>query len=61
MTPEAIQVSIRSLLAMRHKLVREAKATESDSLVPFLQASVTVAALDNAVRALEEQLREAVS
>jgi hypothetical protein len=46
---------------MRHKLVREAKATESDSLVPFLQASVTVAALDNAVRALEEMMREVAS
>lgn len=61
MTPDQLASTAEILRRLRHRLVMEATPAEDGSLVPLLKRSSECAALDNAVRLIERELREVSS
>jgi hypothetical protein len=59
-TPEQLELALKRLRLMREERVRTATPVEGN-LVPLLTASAECVALDAAMDALWEQLREAMS
>lgn len=60
-TPQQLEVAISRLEVMRHRAVMCSSMPSDGSLLPLLNASAEVAAIDVALESLREQLREVAS
>ena len=59
---EQLDTALDRLRRLRHRLVLQAPPPDPDgSLLPILNASAEVCAIDTAIRVLESQLREVAS
>ena len=61
-SPDQLHVTLERLRKMRHAKVMTAPKPDADgSLLPILNASAEVGALDTCIRLLERELREVAS